>query len=137
MPKERFKSFLYFIAASPIYPFTNALPLNPIYPLYVLTRPIMSLEKIKNRYNLMKEEYKKDNIIDFAFMYIGMGHIIVAAIDTKDKQVFLRRDGGSNGYDREFNLKFIIDYEPKIEDKISFSNWLLSINKQELPKTIN
>ena len=46
MPKERFKSFLYFIAASPIYPFTNALPLNPIYPLYVLTRPIMSLEKI-------------------------------------------------------------------------------------------
>ena len=45
MPKERFKSFLYFIAASPIYPFTNALPLNPIYPLYVLTRPIMSLEK--------------------------------------------------------------------------------------------
>ena len=98
---------------------------------------IMSLEKIKNRYNLMKEEYKKDNIIDFAFMYIGMGHILVAAIDTKDKQVFIRRDGGSNYYDREYNLKFIIDYEPKIEDKISFSNWLLSINKPELLKTVN
>ena len=63
--------------------------------------------------------------------------IIVATIDIKDKQVFFRMDGGKDYKERKHNQKFIVNYSPKIQDKISFSHWLLNINQKELPKTIN
>ena len=41
---------------------------DPDKEVYIGYWTIMSLEKIKNPFNLMKEAYKKDNIIYFAFM---------------------------------------------------------------------
>ena len=53
----------------------------------------------------MIQNYKKDNFetIDFAFKYLGMGHVKVAFYDTRYETIFYRNDGGSNQYVRENN----------------------------------
>jgi len=51
--------------------------------------------------------------VDFGISYIGMGHVVVLSMEKESKKFFFRRDGGSNGYDRQDNYdkysKFVID----------------------------
>ena len=99
----------------------------------------MSLNDIYKQYTELKKE-NQDRIISFAFAYLGMGHIIMISYDPETKKIYYRRDGGSNGWDREFNYKFIIKYVPQINDGVLFNDWLTNIkNKTELftIKTIN
>ena len=60
----------------------------------------------------MIENYKKDNIetIDFAYKYLGMGHVKVAFYDTRYQTIFYRNDGGSNGYDRNDNYNNLVNF---------------------------
>jgi hypothetical protein len=65
---------------------------------------VMSMREVSD-YNA--ELYKRNifDIYNFAYAYLGMGWVMVAAIDLKNQKVFIRREGGSNGYDCEFNLQ--------------------------------
>ena len=69
--------------------------------IYIKEWTFFSIENIIK----MVENYKKNNIetIDFAYKYLGMGHVKVAFYDTRYKTIFYRNDGGSNGYDRNNN----------------------------------
>lgn len=69
----------------------------------------MDIKTIKDRV----DNYK--NLFDIGFIYRGMGHIMALSMTkTKsDNQLFLRLDGGSNGFDREHNYKFFKDIEIK------------------------
>ena len=70
---------------------------------------ILSLNDVCSDYELMRE-YTDNKIIDFARLYIGMGHYYMCAYDSNTYSYFVRRDGGSNGYDREINFNFFCNY---------------------------
>tara|TARA_Y100000389_G_scaffold60388_1_gene56575 strand:+ start:20 stop:562 length:543 start_codon:yes stop_codon:yes gene_type:complete len=69
--------------------------------LYINNWTFLSFNKIIK----IKTNYLKDNIkaIDIAFTYIGMGYVLIAFYDIKTKTIKIRFDGGSNGFDREYN----------------------------------
>ena len=70
---------------------------------------ILSLNDVCNDYELMKE-YTNNKIVDFARFYCGMGHYYMCSYDPNTSSYFARRDGGSNGYDREINFNFFCNY---------------------------
>ena len=84
---------------------------------------LMSLKNIEERYTIVKSE-GQTRVIDFAFMGIGGGHNVVASIDPKDNKIFFRNDGGNNMYEREDHWNFIKNYNPRINDKLDFNEWL-------------
>jgi hypothetical protein len=74
------------------------------------TFSFFSIDEINKRYNNFKANNQND-ICDLACKYYGMGHIIVLSWNIKRKAFILRRDGGSNDYDRRDNNNFIINYD--------------------------
>jgi hypothetical protein len=66
-------------------------------------------EIIERRGNNIKD--KQTDITDLACSYYGMGHIIVLSWNSKRNVFILRRDGGSNDYDRRDNRIFIVNYD--------------------------
>ena len=88
---------------------------------------IMSLNDVCNNYEIMKE-YTNNQIVDFAILYIGMGHYYMCAYDSKTFSYFLRRAGGSNSYDREINFSFFCNYIAQLEKHFDFQ-YLLDIFK--------
>ena len=69
----------------------------------------MSFNDIVNKYNIYLLNNQK-KLCDIAIHYLGMGHITVLTYDIKLEKFFFRRDGGSNGYEREINWDFIKNY---------------------------
>ena len=59
-----------------------------------------------------RENTKNDEIytVDLAFKYRGMGHILIMFYNRKTGQFLYRYDGGSNGYDREYNYNRLKNY---------------------------
>lgn len=85
----------------------------------------------------MNENYKKDNIhtIDFAYKYLGMGHVEVAFYNPKLESIYYRQDGGSNGYDRQINYNNLkkINSNNFINDKgYTFDIFLHEITENKL-----
>lgn len=85
---------------------TSKLPYE-LQTLYFCVNDITTEIKIKDwTFLTLKEMMERsklyDNILDIATSYMGMGHIIILTYDTKNNTYFIRHDGGSNGYDREY-----------------------------------
>lgn len=87
---------------------------------------LMSLNDL-NIYYKMKKQQNQNRVIDFALSYLGLGYILIVSYDSITNKIYYRLDGGSNGYDREFNNRFIIKYKPKKEDGFLFDNWIKNI----------
>ena len=102
---------------------------NPKIEFYLQNWILMSLNKVNERY-LIYQQHNRSDIIDFAYIYAGMGHIVVAGMDLKDGKIYYRRDGGSNGWEREDRFKFACQYQPKENKKIFFEQWLKDINNK-------
>ena len=51
---------------------------------------------------LLKKQSKK--ICDLAIDYYGLGHIMVLSWNIATKTFIIRRDGGSNGYERKSRI---------------------------------
>lgn len=72
------------------------------------------------------EKFKKNNqkrVIDIALRYMGMGHVELLVYDPDTKMVFMDRDGGSNGWDRESNWQRRINMDVGEVDKVSLLEW--------------
>lgn len=71
------------------------------------------------------------NFIDVGLTNKGLGHINVYSFDLKSKKFFVRRDGGSNGYDRYAYCQFYCreSYHPSTESLLSFSDLLFDSKK--------
>ena len=52
-----------------------------------------------------------------------MGHIEVLSCDLTNHLLFKRRDGGSNGWDREDNYKDLMNYKMGDSEYIYFNEW--------------
>ena len=104
--------------------------------IYINEWILLSIENIIK----MSENYKKDNIntIDFAYKYLGLGHVKVAFYDKKFNRILYRHDGGSNGYDREDNFEKLKIYNSNTNDNIyyglTFDTFLKEITEKK-PET--
>ena len=94
--------------------------------LYCNLITLFSINKILE----MQEQYNKDNInniVDIGFKYEGMGWVKVIYYHKNFDKLFIRQDGGSNGYDRlenYNNLKKISNYKIIDEMKNSSCNFI-------------
>lgn len=83
---------------------------NPDVEVYIGDYTFMSLTKcLENHRDYCKND--QTSVFDIAYRYEGMGHVTVISCDLNNHLLFERRDGGSNGYDREDNYKALLNYK--------------------------
>ena len=99
---------------------------SPGKEFYIRDWIFLSLDEAMEKFNAKVEDGQK-NVFDIAFRYLGMGHIEVVSCDLESHLLFKRRDGGSNGYDRNDNYKKVIENGSKNSDKFYFSSWFYNI----------
>lgn len=88
------------------------------------TFTFLSINEIEQRYNAVIET-KQKNICDLAVSYYGLGHIMVLSWNIATKTFIIRRDGGSNDYDRQQNSEYIVNYDATqtpVEKQISMED---------------
>ena len=96
---------------------------NPEVEIYIGEWTLMSLNEALEKY----KQYCSDGqstIFDIGFRYLGMGHIEVLSCNLYNHLLFYRRDGGSNGWDREANYKELIEFKYQKYEYLYFTEWL-------------
>lgn len=111
---------------------------NPNVDYYYNDWILLSLKQVQEQYKLYQEK-KQTRAIDFAMIYTGLGHCIFASYDPILNKIYYRNDGGSNGWDREINFKFAIEYIPDESKCHDLSNWLDKTINEDIfnIKTVN
>jgi hypothetical protein len=71
----------------------------------------MASSEFNNEYKL----HGCNTLYSFAYKYSGMGWIYLATVDLTNGKVFIRHDGGSNGYDTQLNLKKTLSYRDNFD----------------------
>ena len=118
------KSHIEFISSdffNSFIPISSKTTQNPFFNPNDILQPIPSAEKRKlnidiphiliDVYNKYPSdvEYKKTKgqyrMVDFAFIYAGMGHVTVISYDPDTMKVYCMPDGGSNDFDRHENAQ--------------------------------
>jgi len=87
---------------------------------------IMSLDEALERYKELCNQ-GQTNVFDIGYKYGGMGYIDVLSCDLTSHLLFYRVDGGSNDYDRLYNLNKLINEGSQPYDKFYFSTWFYNV----------
>lgn len=103
---------------------------NPNKEIYLGDWTIFSLKEAIEQY---KDYCQKGQtkVFNFAYKYMGMGHVQVLSCDLESHLLFFRNDGGSNGYDRLANYNDIVKNGSDKYQKFFFSNWFYKIEFSE------
>ena len=91
---------------------------NPYVEIYLDDWILFPLSESINKYMYYIAQ-NQHYVFDVAYKYNGMGHVIILSCDLENHLLFYRQDGGSNDYDREYNLNWVLDYK---KDKVSIGN---------------
>ena len=51
------------------------------------------------------------NVLDFALKYVGIGWVQAYFVNLANGEIYKRYDGGSNGYDRDYNFNKICKWD--------------------------
>ena len=100
---------------------------DPDREIYINEWTLLSVNEVIKQY----KEYCKEgqqNVINLGYRYLGMGHVEVLSCNLYNHLLFLRRDGGSNGYDREANHKEIINFNYRNYEYFYFNQWYEKLN---------
>ena len=99
---------------------------NPKKEIYCGPWTIMSVDEALQRYKELTRQ-GQSNVFDIGYKYGGMGYIDVLSCDLTSNLLFYRVDGGSNDYDRLYNLNQLVKEGSGPYDKFYFSNWFYNI----------
>ena len=99
---------------------------HPDKEIYIGNWTILSLKKALSIYQDFCNN-GQNNVFDIGYRYLGMGHVEVISCDLKSHLLFYRRDGGSNGFDRQANYENIIQNGSHSCEKFFFSKWFYNI----------
>ena len=99
---------------------------SPDKEVYLNNWTILSLNKCLENYKHYCEN-NQTSVFDIAIKYVGMGHIEVLCCNLDTHLLFYRPDGGSNGWDREFNFKELLKYDGTQYKQFFFNNWFLNL----------
>ena len=93
----------------------------------------MSEDEIVKRATSRREQ-GQHRVVDLAIRYAGMGHVQVLAYDPVSQRVFVDMDGGSNGFDRQANLRRRNAEDiGRRSDTIPFDEWWASHRCENQP----
>mgnify|MGYP001170290852 FL=1 len=95
--------------------------------VYINEWTIMSLDESLKRYNELCKNGQK-NVFDIGYRYLGMGHIEMISCNLYNHLLFMRRDGGSSGYDCEYNYKKLLEFNYKEYEYFYFNKWYNDLN---------
>ena len=95
---------------------------DPDKEVYIGEWKFISLNEALNQYKQYCSE-GQSNVFNIGYKYAGMGHIKVLSCNLYNHLLFLRNDGGSNGWDREYNYKKIIKFDYKEYEYFYFNDW--------------
>ena len=87
---------------------------------------IMSVDEALQRYKELTRQ-GQSNVFDIGYKYGGMGYIDVLSCDLTSNLLFYRVDGGSNDYDRLYNLNQVVKEGSRPYDKFYFSTWFYNV----------
>jgi len=87
---------------------------------------IMSIDEALQRYKELCRQ-GQTQVFDIGYKYGGMGYIDVLSCDLTSHLLFYRVDGGSNDYDRLYNLNYVISKGSQPYDKFYFSDWFYNV----------
>ena len=87
---------------------------------------IMSLDQALERYKVICA-MGQSNVFDIGYKYAGMGYINVLSCDLTNHLLFYRLDGGSNDYDRQANLNYLLKKGSAPYEKFYFSKWFYNV----------
>ena len=87
---------------------------------------IMSVDEALQRYKELTRQ-GQSNVFDIGYKYGGMGYIDVLSCDLTSNLLFYRVDGGSNDYDRLYNLNQLVKEGSRPYDKFYFSTWFYNV----------
>ena len=95
--------------------------------VYINEWTIMSLNEALKQY---KDYCSKGqtNVFNIGYKYAGMGHIEVLSCNLYNHLLFMRMDGGSNGWDREYNYKKVLNFDYKDYEYFYFNEWYNNLN---------
>lgn len=91
---------------------------------------LMSLQKVCDAYERMKEN-GQSRMVDFAYIYAGMGHVVVCSYDPELARIYYRGDGGANGWERSDHFNRACKYVPRIDDSYDISDWFERVERWE------
>ena len=83
---------------------------------------LLSLLSVEKKHKIFIDNNQK-RVIDFSYIYMGMGYVMVCSFDPETQQIFYRYDGGPNGYEAEDNWNKIIKYIPNKKNLFDISHW--------------
>ena len=95
---------------------------DPEKEIYIGCWTIMSVKNAIERYKDLCNRNRSD-IFDIGYQYMGMGHIKMISCDLNNHLLFYRPDGGSNGYDREYNYKKLLNFNYREYEYFYFNHW--------------
>ena len=100
---------------------------DPKKEVYINEWTIMSLDESLKRYNELCKN-GQTNVFDIGYRYLGMGHIEMLSCNLYNHILFYRRDGGSSGYDCEYNYKKLLEFNYKEYEYFYFNKWYNDLN---------
>ena len=99
---------------------------HPKKEIYMESWIIMSLDEALERYKVICDK-GQTNVFDIGYKYAGMGYVDMLSCDLTNHLLFYRVDGGSNDYDRLYNLNELIKKGSEPYNKFYFSDWFYKI----------
>ena len=100
---------------------------DPDREVYIDDWTIMSLNEALKQYKDYCSNGQK-NVFNIGYKYAGMGHIEVLSCNLYNHLLFIRMDGGSSGWDREYNYKKILKFDYKEYEYFYFHKWYNKLN---------
>ena len=101
---------------------------DPDKEVYIGYWTIMSLNDVIDRFKNLKDP-KQERVFDIALRYAGMGHVDILSCDLKTHKLFMRHDGGSNGWERQANKDSLLILDPETVNQFSFNEWFNTCEK--------
>ena len=101
---------------------------DPDKEVYIGYWTIMSLNDVIDRFKNLQEK-KQERVFDIALRYAGMGHVDILSCDLKTHKLFMRHDGGSNGWERQANREALLKLDPETVNQFFFSEWFNTCEK--------
>ncbi len=95
---------------------------DPDKEVYLEEWTILSLNQVLERFSELQLK-NQDRVFDIAIRYAGMGHIDVLSCDLQTHKLFIRNDGGANGWEREFHYRELLTLDPSIKPQMYFQEW--------------
>lgn len=93
---------------------------------------LMSLQTVVEHFVYHQKWCPRCRSLDVAHIYHGMGHVIVASVDVHTGKLYLRMDGGSNGWEVELNYQFASKYQPCENDCMEVEDWFNLVKQDRL-----